>query len=210
MPPEPQVADAAAFQAVTGVSRETRERLAIYADLLVRWNRRVNLVGRATIPELWTRHMLDSAQLFPLMPAPPAERARRIVDLGSGAGFPGLVLAIMGAGEVHLIESVQKKTAFLHTVAQETGAPVRVHACRIAAASAPCADVVTARALAPLAELLEYARPFAHAGTVALFPKGRNAAQELTLARKAWNITVTEHGSRSDAAGRILEIAGIR
>ncbi len=209
MPPEPAVADAAAFQAATGVSRETRERLEIYADLLVRWNQRVNLVGRATIPDLWTRHFLDSAQLFPLLPARPAGRSRTLVDLGSGAGFPGLVLAIMGAGEVHLVESVQKKTAFLHTVARETGAPVRVHACRIAAAPAVCADVVTARALAPLEDLFTHAARFAHSGTLGLFPKGRNARQELTVARKAWNIRVTVHPSRTDAAGRILEIAGI-
>ena len=201
--------EAAAFRAATGVSRETLDRLRIYAELLTCWNARVNLVGRATIPELWTRHMLDSAQLWPLLPNASAARARVLVDMGSGAGFPGLVLAIMGAGKVHLIESVQKKTAFLRTVARETDAPVQVHACRIADAPAMPADVITARALAPLQTLLGHAVRFAHPETVALFPKGRTAEQELTAARKAWNIRVAEHPSRTDPAGRILEIAGI-
>jgi 16S rRNA (guanine527-N7)-methyltransferase len=208
MPPDTP-RDAAEFQAATGVSRETLDRLETYADLLQQWNQRVNLVGRSTLPDLWTRHMLDSAQLVPLLPPAPAGRTRVIVDLGSGAGFPGLVLAIMGAGHVHLIESIQKKAAFLHAAVRHTGAPATVHACRIADAPAMRADVVTARALAPLVDLLPKAAQFCGSDSIALVHKGRSADRELTDARKAWNIRVTEHPSRTGPGGRILAIAGL-
>jgi len=208
MPPDAP-RDAAAFQAATGVSRETLNRLQTYADLLQQWNQRVNLVGRGTLPDLWSRHMLDSAQLVPLLPSAPEGRERAIVDLGSGAGFPGLVLAIMGAGHAHLIESVRKKATFLHAAVRQTNAPATVHACRIADAPAIRADVVTARAFAPLAQLLPKAAQFCDSDSMALVHKGRSADRELTDARKAWNIRVTEHPSRTDPRGRILAIAGL-
>jgi 16S rRNA (guanine527-N7)-methyltransferase len=136
----------AEFAAETGVSRETLARLEAYAALLLAWNRRVNLVGRGTEEDLWRRHMLDSAQLHPLIPA----GARTLVDLGSGAGFPGLVLAILGGPHVHLVESDQRKAVFLREAARVTGAAAMVHAIRIEAAPPLAADIVTARALAPL------------------------------------------------------------
>ena len=137
-----------AFAAKAAVSRETCERLALHLDLLRRWQQRINLVGRSTLTDPWRRHMLDSAQLAPLLP----ERAR-VADLGSGAGFPGLVLAIVRGGPVHLIESDGRKAAFLCEAARVTDAPAEVHASR-AEGLALAVDVVVARACAPLDRLL--------------------------------------------------------
>ena len=199
----------ATFQAETGVSRETMTALETYAVSLESWNRTVNLVGRRTIPDLWQRHMLDSAQLASLIPeGNPSQR--RIVDLGSGAGFPGLVLAIMGLGKVHLIEATQRKARFLNAVIEGTGANAEVYTRRIEDMPAIEADLVTARALAPLTALLGYARKFCGSDTLCLFPKGRKAAQELTEARKAWNISVTEYPSRSDSEATVLAVHGFR
>jgi 16S rRNA (guanine527-N7)-methyltransferase len=197
------------FQRDTGVSRETLARLAAYAALLEKWSRAVNLVGRATLPELWRRHMLDSAQLAELLPPAPADRPRRIADLGSGAGFPGLVLAILDAGEVHLVESDARKAAFLREAARAADARPVLHVKRIEALAPLGADVVTARALAPLPALLGYAARHLAPGGVALFPKGRDAERELTDARKAWNMTVESVPSRSDHAGTLLRIEGL-
>ena len=201
---------AADFQADVSVSRETLERLETYAALLEKWNRAINLVGRTTLPDVWRRHMLDSAQIVELLPPAPDGRPRRIVDLGSGAGFPGLVLAILGAGEVHLIESDQRKAAFLREVARHTSAPAKIHACRIEDAPEIAADVVTARALAPLTDLLGYANRFLTSGGVAVFPKGRGVEEELTAARKAWSMQVNTLPSRSDPGGTLLliEVSG--
>lgn len=188
------------------VSRETLAAFEAYAELLVKWNRRINLVGRDTLDDLWRRHFLDSAQLLPLLPAPPAGRPRRIADLGSGAGFPGLVLAILGAGEVHLIESDQKKCAFLREAARASGAAVEIHAARVEESEGLQAEVVTARALAPLDKLLGYARPMLRPGGRCLFLKGRGAEQELTASGLAATMRVERIPSRSDAAGVILSI----
>jgi 16S rRNA (guanine527-N7)-methyltransferase len=193
----------------TGVSRETRDRLAAYADLLARWNRAVNLVGRSTLSDAWRRHLLDSAQLMPLLPAAPAGRPRRVADLGSGAGFPGLVLAILGAGDVHLVESDARKAAFLREAARVTGADVRFHVKRAETLPALEADVVTARAFAPLADLLGYAAPLMRPGGIGLFPKGRGVEGELTLARKAWNMAVERVPSRTDPSATILRIEAL-
>lgn len=208
MPPKPAapVDGPESFQAATGVSRETRDRLARYVERLTRWNRAINLVAPRSLPEVWHRHVLDSAQLWPLLPEAPAGRARRLVDLGSGAGFPGLVLAILGAGEVHLIESDTRKATFLREAIRETGAPAQVHATRIADAPEINADVVTARALAPLSELLDHAAGFLADGGVALFHKGQRAPEELTAARKAWKIAVQQFPSQTDPGGHILHI----
>jgi len=137
--------------ALSRVSRETRERLNTYAELLRKWQRSINLVGPKTLDDLWNRHFVDSAQLLPLIPP----TARVLVDFGSGAGFPGLVLAILGMAEVHLIESDQRKATFLREVARATGTPVTVHAKRIEQVTPFPADIVSARALAPLGDLLD-------------------------------------------------------
>ncbi|MBF0375421.1 MAG: 16S rRNA (guanine(527)-N(7))-methyltransferase RsmG [Alphaproteobacteria bacterium] len=187
------------FQAATGVSRETLGRLEAYAALLVKWQARINLVGPATLPDLWRRHMLDSAQLFPLLPG-----GGPIVDLGSGAGFPGLVLAALGAADVHLIESDSRKCAFLREAARVMGVSVTVHNGRIESAPGFPAAAVTARALAPLARLLDWAERFVAPGTRCLFLKGQGFEDELTEARKAWSITFEGVASRSDPSGIIL------
>lgn len=190
------------FMTKSGVSRETLDRLAIYAELLVKWQARINLVGPDTLPELWSRHFLDSAQLFPLI----KPGARRLVDLGSGAGFPGLVLAVMGAPDVHLIESDQRKCAFLREVARVTGTPVTVLNRRIEQVAPLSADVVTARALAPLDRLLGWAFPHLAGGGECLFLKGRGAEDELTASAKEWNITTSRIPSLTDPGGLVLHL----
>ena len=195
----------AAFRAASGVSRETLARLEIYAALLTEWRRRASLVSRASLSDLWRRHMLDSAQLLGLAPT----GARVWVDLGSGAGFPGMVLAIMGAREVHLIDSNARKCRFLGAVARATRTPVRIHCARIEALDPWPADVVTARALAPLATLLEHARPFFHDHTVGLFPKGQHVETELTAAPKYRTIVSRMVTSQSDAHGTVLIVKGL-
>jgi 16S rRNA (guanine527-N7)-methyltransferase len=163
------------------VSRETERRLAIYVDLLARWRRVTNLISESSFAEVWTRHIADSAQLLGL-----AADARRWVDLGSGAGFPGMVLAIQLADQpdaaVHMIESDQRKGAFLRAVARETGAAAQIHSARIEAVapnSLMPVDAVTARALAPLPLLLDFAKVWLAAGAVGVFPRGRTTDAQL-------------------------------
>lgn len=204
MPPPPMTPEQ--FQAETGVSRETLDRLRLYADLLEKWQQRINLVGPATLPDLWRRHMLDSAQLWPLLPP----EVPRLIDIGSGAGFPGLVLAILGVPEVHLIESDQRKGAFLREVARQTGATVTVHSARIEAIRDLTAPVVTARALAALPKLLDLAVPLLAPGGVCLFLKGQNIVEELTSARKTWIFDEDRTPSRSDSTGLVLRVREVR
>jgi 16S rRNA (guanine527-N7)-methyltransferase len=177
------------------------ERLQAYAELLVKWQPRINLVGPDTVPELWRRHFFDSAQLMPLVGA-----VRRVVDLGSGAGFPGLVLAVMGASDVHLIESDARKCAFLREAARVAATAVTVHNRRIEQVAPLAADLVTARALAPLPRLLEWAAPHLGEGGRCLFLKGKGSEDELTAAAKDWNIAVERVPSLSDPSGVILHL----
>lgn len=204
MPPPPMTPEQ--FQVETGVSRETLDRLRLYADLLEKWQQRINLVGPATLPDLWRRHMLDSAQLWPLLPPD----LPRLIDIGSGAGFPGLVLAILGVPEVHLIESDQRKGAFLREVARQTGATVTVHSARIESILDLSAPVVTARALAALPKLLDLAVPLLASGGQCLFLKGQNIEEELTSARKIWIFTEDRTPSRSDSTGLVLRVREVR
>ncbi|RDD63257.1 16S rRNA (guanine(527)-N(7))-methyltransferase RsmG [Ferruginivarius sediminum] len=197
------------FRKDTGVSRETLERLERYVAVLTKWNRAVNLVGRRTMEDVWRRHILDSAQLFEHLPVQSAGRSRRVVDLGSGAGLPGLVLAAMGAGEVHLVESDQRKATFLREAARQMDVDVEVHASRIESLPPLDADAVTARALAPLTDLLAYAAPLLGRDGICLFLKGEGVEQELTRAGKAWKMTLDRIPSRSDRRGSILRIGGI-
>ncbi len=200
-----------ALAALPDVSRETLARLAAYAELLLRWQPRINLVGNTTLPQLWRRHMLDSAQLHRLLPPD----TRILVDLGSGAGFPGLVLAAMGVPEVHLIEADARKCAFLREAARVMGVAAVVHNTRIEAVAPFAADVVTSRALAPLAQLLRYAEPFLQRGENdgrggrCLFLKGRGGEDELTLATKEWNMSVERVTSLSDPDGLILRLSEV-
>lgn len=193
------------FQSATGVSRETLDRLTRYASLLERWQPAINLVGSRTLPDVWRRHFLDSAQLCDLLP--PATET--LVDLGSGAGFPGLVLAILGVKNVHLIESDGRKAAFLREVSRETGTPVTLHAVRAEDVDPFPADAVTARALAPLDRLLPLAMPFLTRDSVALFLKGQDVDTELTEATKKITMRVERVPSRSDARGTVLVLREI-
>jgi 16S rRNA (guanine527-N7)-methyltransferase len=189
------------FQAQTGVSQETLARLQAYAALLTDWNARHNLVAKSTLPDLWQRHMLDSAQLAPLLPA----EARSLADLGSGAGFPGLVLAAMRPDiAVTLHEATTKKCAFLQAAAQAMGLAVTVQNARMEDLPRQTYDIVTARACAPLPLLLDYASRFTGAGSVCLFLKGQNVGSELTEAAKSWNMQVSQNPSQTDPSGTIV------
>jgi 16S rRNA (guanine527-N7)-methyltransferase len=194
------------FQRDTGVSRETLDRLSVYADLLLVWNKRINLIGRSTTDELWWRHMLDSAQIHPFLPNP----VPTLVDMGSGAGFPGLVLAIMGVSDAHLIEGDQRKAAFLREAARVAGVKVTVHAARTEAVKGLKAGIITARALASLPELLTRAEPFAAHNSVYYFPKGQSVEVELTESRKIWTMQVEKFASRTDPAATILRLSEVR
>jgi 16S rRNA (guanine527-N7)-methyltransferase len=196
---------AESFAKLTNVSRETLDRLCIYVDLLKSWNRRINLVGRNTIGDVWRRHILDSAQLYPLIPP----QSHSLVDLGSGAGLPGLVLSILGVANCHLIDSDVRKAAFLREAIRLTNADATVHLARLDRAKAPPADVVTARALAPLSELIRISQHFLKLGGVCLFLKGRNVEEELTDLAKQWKIPIERRPSLSDPLGSIIRLEAI-
>ena len=208
-PPLPHIAGPKEFAAAFGVPRETVDKLELYADLLRKWQRTVNLVAPSTLGDLWHRHFADSAQLLAHAPD-----AKIWVDLGSGGGFPGLVIAIMLANHenqcVHLIESNSRKCAFLAEVARGTGAPVKVHEGRIEdfarGGHLGTVDVVTSRALAPLTSLLGLARGFFTERTIALFLKGREADQEIEEARRHWRFEVRSAPSRTGGDGSIVEV----
>jgi 16S rRNA (guanine527-N7)-methyltransferase len=188
------------FAALTGVSRETLARLQAYAALLSDWSGRINLVASSTLADPWRRHFLDSAQLFSHLPA----GAQSLIDLGSGAGFPGLVLAIMGVPGIELVEADARKCAFLREAARISAAPVDIRNGRIDSLPPRLVDVVTARGCAPLDRLLPWAERFIGPRTVCLFPKGEQAGQELAAAEKAWEFDVTRHASRTDPRGVVL------
>lgn len=195
------------------VSRETFERLALLVELLTKWQRTINLVAPATLPQVWRRHIADSLQVVEL--APPT--ARIWVDLGSGGGFPGLVVAAVLAdregAQVHLVESDTRKAAFLREASRLARLPVEVHAQRIekvASGLAAGCDVVSARALAPLPKLLDLAAPFLAAGALGVFLKGKDATRELTDAAKGWTLEVELAPSHTDPDGRIVVVKGAK
>lgn len=210
-PAWPELAqDRAAALSQMVVSRETAERLDAYVAVLLKWQKTINLVAPATLGEVWTRHVLDSAQLLALAPA----TARRWVDLGSGGGLPGLVIAILAGDrigfEMILVESDQRKAAFLRTAAREAGLSHRVsvraeRAEQVVAALAP-ADVVSARALAPLSTLIALSRPLLESGAVGIFPKGETIEHELTEWGRPDNFQVTLAPSRTHPAAAIALI----
>ena len=189
---------------LTGVSRETRDALEVYVRELRRWQVVKNLVGPRTLDDVWTRHVADSLQLAPLGPG------GVWADLGSGAGLPGLVIAIARPGTlVHLIESDRRKCAFLRQAARLCGASVRIWDERIETAAAkldPVPDIVTARALATLDKLLELSEPLLRNGAIGLFPKGRDHRSELTHAAECWKFSADLIPSRTDPEGSILRI----
>lgn len=196
---------------LTPVSRETAGRLDRFVALLLDWQRRLNLIAPSTAPTLWTRHIADSLQLLSLAPG-----ARIWADFGSGAGFPGMAIACALAetpgARVYLVETNARKTAFLREAVRVVGAPALVRGERVKdfvkSFSEPV-DVVTARALAPLRNLLAEAYPLVVKGTMGLFPKGQAVEAELTEAAKYWNIQATLAPSRTDPKGRIVIIHGL-
>jgi 16S rRNA (guanine527-N7)-methyltransferase len=193
------------FARLVPVSRETLERLDAYVALLKAWNRRINLVGATTLGDPWRRHVLDSAQLLRFVP----KEARVLVDVGSGAGLPGLVLALLGVAGVHLVESDQRKAIFLREAVRVTGAAITVHAVRAEKMPRLSADVVTARAVAPLPNLLDLVEPFLTPHSICLFLKGRTVQEELTEAAKSWKMRPRLEPSKSDAGGMVLLVEAI-
>ena len=191
-----------AFADHINVSRETLARLEAYLDLLKHWQRAINLVGAATLADPWRRHLLDCAQLIPHLP----EKAASVYDLGSGAGLPGIVLAIMGQAGIRLVESDQRKAHFLREVARSLDLKVDILTMRIENLPRACADVVTARALAPLPRLLDLTEPLLRPNAVCLFLKGRHALDELTEARKCWRMSAQSFPSLSDPSASALKL----
>lgn len=192
------------------VSRETDSRLRRYHQLLNEWQGMMNLVSKNSLPDAWSRHFEDSLQLLPLLPAGPAVLA----DLGSGAGFPGLVVAIARPDiKVHLFESTGKKCRFLETVSRETDIPVSIHNVRIESVDGTFkADIVTARALANLSVLLDYAAPWVKANPAVslIFMKGAQADSEVAEARKSWVFDLKEVQSRTEENAKILILTNVR
>jgi len=201
-------ADRARALALVPVSPEAQARLAIYVDLLARWRNVTNLISAASFAAVWTRHVADSAQLPPLAPD-----ARRWVDLGSGAGFPGMVIAILLAdvagARVHCIDSDRRKCAFLREVARATGAPAEVHAERVEAIAPESllpVDAVVARAFAPLPRLVELAKVWIMHGAVGVFPRGRSAETQLEALPAAADLTIDILASKLDPEAAILRV----
>jgi 16S rRNA (guanine527-N7)-methyltransferase len=198
-------------QELTSVSRETWERLDRFVALLIEWQQTRNLIAASTLSTIWTRHVADSLQLLDLAP-----EAKTWVDLGSGGGFPGLVLACALADRagvrVHLVESTAKKCAFLQAVTDQVGLPAAIHCHRVEEfipAFPHKADVVTARAVAPLPKLLDMAFPLLKRGGIGLFLKGQDVGSELTAASKYWKIKHKLVPSRTDERARIVVVEGL-
>ena len=202
--------DVAVQFAALGVSRESWPAIQQFVDLLLLWQDKTNLISPASKDGIWTRHVLDSLQLLPLLPA----GATHIADLGSGSGFPGLPLAIASGRTVDLYESNNKKAAFLREALRITKARGNVHVARLGSAvklpTSKIADVVTARALAPLSELLALAEPFLAAGAVGLFHKGREVEAELSEAAKSWKFSYNCHVSSTDSKAVILAVKEVK
>ena len=198
------------FAAEFAVSRETLAKLDRYAALLAEWQARMNLVGPSTLPHIWDRHFRDSAQLASL--APTLGHRPVWLDIGAGGGFPGLVLAILGAGDIHLVESIAKKCRFLQAVADELelGDRATIHNMRVESLARFRADVITARACANLAQLFDWGLPFAASSTMWLLPKGASVDEEVAAARRRFSFDAELVPSRTDPQARIVVARGVR
>lgn len=182
------------------------EKLQVFAELVQKWSPRINLVSKSDLPHLWTRHIEDSLRLLPYMPAD----LPRAIDLGSGGGFPGLVLCIASGVPFDLVESDARKAAFLMEAARITKAPAKIHHCRIETACLQPALLVTARALAPLQILLGLAAPLLSPGGFCLFPKGRGVTDELTAASQLWQMDTECLAAPAWGDNSILKVSQIR
>lgn len=189
------------------VSRETAEKMNAYGQLLLKWQKAINLVGPTTLTDVPERHFFDSAQIFRYI----TNVDCKLADMGSGAGFPGMVLAILGVKDVHLIESDIRKATFLREVSRETQTPVTIHDKRVEDCDIPNLDVISARALAPLPDLLVHMDRLATRGhtVYGLFAKGLQHAEEIEKARKRWNFEVELFPSETDLSGKILRVTGL-
>jgi 16S rRNA (guanine527-N7)-methyltransferase len=198
------------FARDSDVSRETLADYQAWHALLVKWNRKINLVSPTAMDDFWRRHALDSWQIWPHIP----DKASKFIDLGSGAGFPGLAMAIgcksKKNGQVTLVESAGKKTSFLRTVIRDLNLPANATSERAEEIEPSPHDVITARAFAPLPRLFAYAQPFWGEGTIGLFLKGEAVSEELTQASKEWTYNVETVPSLSDAAGCLLKITELK
>jgi 16S rRNA (guanine527-N7)-methyltransferase len=210
----PHITGPETFAREFAVSRETVAALSLYVELLHQWGRVQDLVAPSTLDDIWNRHIADSAQLWPLLPP----EANTGADLGSGAGFPGMVLAILGREranfKMHLVESSNRKCSFLREVARRCGAPVEIQCMRIEQLATQsrigAVEFVTARALAPLSSLIGLAKPLLRDTTRALFLKGRDASKEVFEAQKVWHFESALTASRTDPEGRIVEIWNLK
>jgi 16S rRNA (guanine527-N7)-methyltransferase len=202
--PQGGMVDAASFQLATGATDAQMADLEAFRVLLAEWNGRMNLVGPSALADFWPRHAYDSAQLLELAPD-----ALTWADLGAGAGFPGIVLAILLKGRprawIQLVESMAKRCGFLHAVVDALELPATVHNARAESLSLPV-DIVAARACAPLPRLLEFASPWMGKGATALFLKGQDIESEVADARTTWNFEAELLPSRSSPSGRILRV----
>ncbi len=203
--------DRAAALKLIQVSHETVVALDAFVELLLKWQKAVQLIAPSSIPNIWTRHIADSLQLLDHLP----KETKTIADLGSGGGFPGLILAIglrdQSGATIHLVESDSRKAAFLQEAIRVLKLPAKVHALRIESATKQigAVDVVTARALAPLPRLLELAEPLLKSGAKAIFLKGQDVDRELTEAAKSWNIRAKSVTSKTDPQGKILLVEAL-
>jgi len=199
------------FQKATDVSRETLDKFKRFAELLAEWQQNINLIGPATTKDVWGRHFMDSAQLLPLvLKCRPEKGPRTWLDIGSGAGFPGLVLSLMGEKHVYLAEPSAKRCAFMRQVIRETGGAAKILQAKVKDIETFPVDIVTSRALAPIADLLEWGSPFLREDGEFWLLKGNRAEEELTLAMKNWNMTVEIFPSKTDTRGKILRLSAVR
>jgi 16S rRNA (guanine527-N7)-methyltransferase len=188
------------------ISRETFERLSLYHNLLIKWQARVNLVGPESLQDAWQRHFLDSLQLLNAIESV----SQVMVDLGSGAGFPGMALAIAGANNMHLVESDGKKISFLREVARITETKISIHHSRMEDCVFDRVDIFTARAVAPLKELFSSIEPNVSHGTFCLFQKGKNSIKEMDDAKEEWSFDSIIIPSVTDKEGSVLRVSNLK
>jgi 16S rRNA (guanine527-N7)-methyltransferase len=192
------------------VSRETLQKLQTYADLLIKWQKAKNLVANSTLDDLWRRHFLDSAQLAPEMCKVFGEKQLTILDIGSGAGFPGLVLSVMGLGRAHMVEANGRKCIFMRNVSRETSADAQICNDRIENISPFPVDVIVSRACASIGQLLTWSAPFLVSNPEIWLLKGETAEDELTEAQACWNMKIQRINSLSDSSGVILRLCDVK
>ena len=189
-----------------GVSRETFERLKIYQELLLKWQAKINLIGPDTVSDSWNRHFVDSLQILPYID----DKNAVAVDMGTGAGFPGMVMAIAGMANVHLIESDTKKIIFLKEVARLTHTDVSIHHMRIEEATIDNVKLIFSRACSSLSQLLSYSQNYVSRETKCLFHKGKNYSKELLDSQSDWLFDYSVYPSITDAQGSILQVTNLR